>query len=95
MKEKVIKVQLVPGTWTSTPRFVAKTGSWRTLRPVVDREKCIGCTLCESFCSEASINMVERKAVINYDYCKGCGVCANECPKTAIQMIPEIGGYEK
>lgn len=92
MKEKVIKVELVPGGWSSTPQMVEKTGSWRTLRPVVDMEKCIGCGVCDSFCPEAAINMVEKKAVINYDYCKGCGVCANECPQKAIEMIPEVGG---
>ena len=92
MKEKVIKVEITPGGWSGIPRTVQKTGSWRTLRPVVDSEKCTGCGLCNSFCPEASITILEHKAVINYDYCKGCGVCANECPSNAIQMMPEIGG---
>jgi pyruvate ferredoxin oxidoreductase delta subunit len=92
LKEKVISVEITPGGWSGTPRMVQKTGSWRTLRPLVDMTKCTGCGLCNSFCPEASIKMVERKAVINYDYCKGCGVCWNECPTKAIQMVPEVGG---
>ena len=92
MKEKVIKVEITPGCWSGIPSKVQITGSWRTLRPVVDVAKCTGCGSCNSFCPEASIDMVERKAVINYDYCKGCGVCANECPSKAIEMVSEVGG---
>jgi len=90
LNEKVIKVELVPGGWSSSPTEAKMTGTWRTLRPVVDEEKCIGCGICEMYCPEASVKIVEHKAKINYDYCKGCGVCANECPQDAIQMIPEI-----
>ncbi|MEI7452403.1 MAG: 4Fe-4S dicluster-binding protein [Candidatus Falkowbacteria bacterium] len=72
-----------------------KTGGWRTFRPVVTPEKCIGCTLCAKLCPDATINMIlnadnKAKAQINYDYCKGCGVCASECPVKAIAMEKEI-----
>jgi 2-oxoacid:acceptor oxidoreductase delta subunit (pyruvate/2-ketoisovalerate family) len=90
MKEKVIKIESAPGGWTSRPVEAKMTGTWRTLRPVVDEEICVGCGLCEMYCPEASVRIVDQKARINYDYCKGCGVCANECPQDAIQMIPEI-----
>ena len=92
MKEKVIKIELVPGGWSTTPRVVQKTGNWRTLRPVIDYDKCTGCGLCNIFCPEASVNMEDRRPEINYDYCKGCGVCGNECPVHAIEMVPEVGG---
>ena len=90
MKGKEITVEIVPGAWVSRPREAQKTGTWRTLKPVVNREECIGCGICESFCPEVSIKLVDRIAEVNYDYCKGCGVCANECPKDAIDMMPEI-----
>jgi len=74
-----------------------KTGSWRYMKPVVDKEKCIGCSTCVPFCPEAAIEVesikykVESKnkkgiAMIDYDFCKGCGVCADVCPVKAIVM---------
>jgi len=70
---------------------INKTGAWRTIRPVVDEEKCIGCKICWKFCPDVAISMNEAdKAVVNYDYCKGCGICAKECPKDAISMIDEV-----
>jgi len=90
LNEKVIKIEVVPGGWTSKPGKASMTGTWRTFRPVVDEDKCIGCGVCDMYCPEASIEIVKKIAQINYDYCKGCGVCANECPQDAISMIPEI-----
>lgn len=66
-----------------------KTGSWRTLKPIVNKEKCIGCGICEQFCPDSAIKIINKKSVINYDYCKGCGICAIECPYKAIYMAKE------
>ena len=67
-----------------------KTGSWRVMRPVFIREKCIDCMLCWLVCPDMSIIQEDGKMIgINYDYCKGCGLCANICPKDAIEMKPE------
>ncbi len=63
------------------------TGSWRFLRPVMDKEKCIGCLLCWINCPDAVID--RDTLAINLAYCKGCGICAEECPKQAIEMIRE------
>ena len=69
-----------------------KTGSWRYMRPEVDKEKCIGCATCVPFCPEASIEMKvcktgkKAKAEVDYEFCKGCGVCAEVCPARAIKM---------
>lgn len=73
---------------------VPKTGSWRYMKPEVEKEKCIGCATCVGFCPEASITVVsdqgtankKGKAEIDYEYCKGCGVCAEVCPVKAILM---------
>ncbi len=67
-----------------------KTGSWRALRPVIDRGKCIKCLLCWVYCPEPAIIRGEDDGVeVDYDYCKGCGICANECPVKAISMVEE------
>lgn len=69
-----------------------KTGDWRYMTPLVDKEKCSGCTTCVPYCPEASIEMKlykegqRNKADIDYDFCKGCGVCAQVCPMKAINM---------
>ena len=69
-----------------------KTGGWRTLRPVIDYDKCIRCWICWKFCPDVAIaiNEIENRPEINYDYCKGCGICAKECPKDAISMEKEV-----
>jgi pyruvate ferredoxin oxidoreductase delta subunit len=65
-----------------------KTGAWRAFRPEVG-EKCNGCGICEIFCPDVSIVIVDKKSRIDYEYCKGCGICANECPKQAVVMKEE------
>ncbi|WOF16698.1 4Fe-4S dicluster domain-containing protein [Methanoplanus sp. FWC-SCC4] len=62
------------------------TGSWRTFKPVVDREKCNSCGNCYRFCPDAAIT---TDFEIDYDFCKGCGICAEVCPKKAISMVRE------
>ena len=69
-----------------------KTGTWRYMHPEVDKEKCVGCKTCVSFCPEATIEMKKYKdgqkdkADVDYEWCKGCGVCAEACPAKAITM---------
>ena len=65
-----------------------KTGGWRTLKPVKDKDKskCTKCGICWQFCPEAAIN---EKFDIDLKYCKGCGICAKECVFKAINMIKE------
>ncbi|MDI6639651.1 MAG: 4Fe-4S binding protein [Methanocellales archaeon] len=68
---------------------INKTGSWRTFKPIIDVEACVGCGMCSMFCPEGVVYEVEDKYTIDYDYCKGCGVCAHECPSGAIEMVIE------
>lgn len=67
-----------------------KTGSWRSLKPEINRDKCIKCGRCWQYCPDAAIIMAkDGKAKVNYDYCKGCGICADECPVKCIEMLKE------
>ncbi len=63
-----------------------KTGTWRTYKPVVDRELCNECGLCRMYCPDGVIDV---ELNIDLEYCKGCGICAKECPKNAITMERE------
>ena len=80
--------KLVEKMEKSTAPANSKAG-WRTLKPIVEAEKCIGCSQCWMVCPDGAIEMVEEKSVIDYNYCKGCGICKEECPVDAIEMVME------
>ena len=75
---------------TKKSKDVFFTGNWRTMRPVLDVEKCINCNTCWKFCPDVSIQLGETHVTVNYDYCKGCGICAHECPVKAFTMVREV-----
>ncbi|WP_312812547.1 4Fe-4S binding protein [Sedimentibacter sp.] len=76
--------------------YILDTASWRTEKPVMNKEKCIECGICLTFCPVCSIEGTSDKIYyINYDNCKGCGICAKECPHKAIDMISEREGGDK
>ena len=66
-----------------------KTGTWRSVRPEIDMEKCKKCWICFTFCPDAAISKTDEGPKIDYDYCKGCGICADVCPKDCIEMVEE------
>jgi len=68
-----------------------RTGLWRTMRPVINYEKCSGCWwVCSTYCPDGAINVSEAGLpVIDYEHCKGCLVCVAQCPPQAIESIPE------
>ncbi|MBS4031949.1 MAG: 4Fe-4S binding protein [Clostridiales bacterium] len=72
----------------TTNRYV--TGGWRSLRPILDLEKCVHCFICFIFCPDSSI-LVENEKMDGFklEHCKGCGICAQVCPKNAIHMMNE------
>lgn len=70
-----------------------KTGDWRVFRPILEPEKCNGCTLCFVYCPEAAITLTETNLpVIDYEHCKGCMLCVEECPTRAFRIERESAG---
>ncbi|MHC4791974.1 MAG: 4Fe-4S binding protein [Planctomycetota bacterium] len=67
----------------------AETGSWRALKPIIDKEKCTNCGICASLCPDGVILETSGTFEIDYVFCKGCGICANECAAKAIKIIRE------
>jgi pyruvate ferredoxin oxidoreductase delta subunit len=65
------------------------TGSWRTERPVLDKEKCNYCGLCALFCPPQCMRDRGDHYEVDLAFCKGCGICATECPRKAISMVSE------
>jgi len=67
-----------------------KTGGWRALRPVWNKEKCTQCMICWMYCPDMAIPQKDGKRLeMDFDFCKGCGICKAECPFGAITMEKE------
>ena len=53
-------------------------------KPVVKREKCVGCRACAIICAHGAPQFDEEgKADIDINQCAGCGRCLTICPKDA------------
>ncbi len=63
----------------------------RTMRPVVDFDKCIKCTLCWLQCPDSCFDVTpEGFYDANMEACCGCGVCEAVCPEPeCITMVNE------
>jgi pyruvate ferredoxin oxidoreductase gamma subunit len=68
-----------------------QTGLWRTMRPVIDYQRCKRCAwICSTLCPEGNISLnQEGYPQIDYEHCKGCLICMAQCPSHAIRAIPE------
>ncbi len=69
--------------------LVTKNAGWRSVRPVIDREKCVGCLQCYLYCPDGVIYRKDGKVAVDYDFCKGCGICRKICKLGAIKMEEE------
>jgi pyruvate ferredoxin oxidoreductase gamma subunit len=71
------------------------TGLWRTLRPVIDYDRCNRCWwVCSGFCPDGAIRVDDGRPEIDYQHCKGCLVCLAQCPPHAISAVPEVQDQE-
>lgn len=67
-------------------------------KPVVDKDKCIGCGICEQSCplEKKAIKMVQRKRrsypLYYYDRCIRCYCCQEMCPEGAISVKTPLLG---
>ncbi|MGR8920016.1 MAG: 2-oxoacid:acceptor oxidoreductase family protein [Gammaproteobacteria bacterium] len=68
-----------------------RTGLWRTLRPVIDYERCNRCSwVCSTFCPDNAIVVgADGYPEVDLDHCKGCMICVAQCPPHAIEAVPE------
>jgi pyruvate ferredoxin oxidoreductase delta subunit len=64
----------------------------RTLRPVVNFDTCIKCTMCWLDCPDECFEVTpEGHYEVVFEACIGCGICAQVCPvKDCIVMVDEL-----
>ena len=68
---------------------------WRSKRPIINTNQCVGCFQCYLYCPDGVISKKGSVVSVDYDYCKGCGICHKMCKLDAIYMVDEEGGGHK
>ncbi len=69
--------------------LVTRNAGWRSMRPVIELARCVGCLQCYLYCPDGVIYKKDGKVAIDYDFCKGCGICKRICRAGAIEMEAE------
>lgn len=86
-----------PGNMAWNDLSASRTG----LMPVLDREKCIHCGVCDLVCPDFCLTWgegeeggkYERELMgVDYRYCKGCLRCVESCPTGALTTETETPG---
>ena len=59
---------------------------------VLDKDKCIGCSLCAEVCPHGVFEIHQQKAhIVDFNACMECGACVTNCPTEAIAVNPGVG----
>jgi pyruvate ferredoxin oxidoreductase delta subunit len=79
------------GGYRPARNLTFKKYTTRSMRPVVDFDKCIKCTLCWLQCPDSCFDvMPDGMYDANMEACCGCGVCEAVCPeKDCVTMVNE------
>lgn len=64
----------------------------RTPRPVIHRDRCIGCMKCVRSCPAKTITIVDKKPAIDYKNCIKCYCCHEMCDSHAISLERSLAG---
>jgi MinD superfamily P-loop ATPase len=84
-----------PNTHLFLPMTQPKIESVKTLVPVINHEKCLGCGLCAKRCQYNALSVIKGKVLLFSDICHSCGGCVLYCPNQAIEAgSKEIGSLE-
>jgi len=59
-------------------------------KPLIDKDKCIGCGLCSRLCPAKAIRMNDEKAEPDLGLCWGCSICEINCPTGALTPKEDI-----
>ncbi len=94
-----MKLPITPSALPGTMEKAAKTGTWKSQKPILDPDKCNGCLICWLLCPDSAIAPAQaviasgseaiphaQEIALRLDLCKGCGICAVECPVGALRM---------
>ena len=75
------------------PEFVrAAANNFFIPKPVVNKDKCIGCKACEEMCAPQVMKVKDKVASItNYNKCIRCYCCQEVCPENAIDLVRPLG----
>lgn len=66
--------------------FGGRLRKWLEPRPFIVKKKCVGCGECAKCCPQETIDIINKKAVINYDKCIKCYCCQELCPMKAVSI---------
>ncbi|MCG8689317.1 MAG: 4Fe-4S binding protein [Desulfobacterales bacterium] len=59
---------------------------------VLDKDLCVGCTLCTQVCPHQVLEMQDTKAdIVDFNACMECGACVQNCPTGALNVSPGVG----
>ncbi|MBT3701122.1 MAG: 4Fe-4S binding protein [Alphaproteobacteria bacterium] len=80
-----------PNIYAALTSVQVRTGLWRTLRPLLERDKCKRCHwVCGSYCPDGVIAVDDAGyPEIDYEHCKGCMICVAQCPAHALVAVAE------